>query len=95
MPTLKTGCLAFVDTLCNGLVPCKIIRIDMDKRQDGKPVAFIVAQITAQRGPYRRGERISSESPGHIVPRDAVKRFRGQVFPRILPFDVVRDEVAA
>ena len=80
--------LAFLDTICNGLIPLKVLRIEDDIRQDGKPVKHVVAIVTANRGPYRRGEIVTSESLGHIVPRAAVRRFRGKVFPSILPFIV-------
>lgn len=80
--------LAFLDTMCNGLVPLKVLRIENDIRQDGKPVKHVVAIVTANRGPYRRGDVVTSESSGCIVPRAAVRRFRGKVWPVILPFTV-------
>lgn len=89
--TLRTGDLAYVDTLQSGLVPCKIVRINTDKRQDGKTVAHVVARITGARYAYRVGEIISSENEGHIVPRAAIRKFRGCIFPRILPFTILRD----
>jgi|GEM_PF-5022441 len=87
-PRLTVGCLAYLDTIASGLVPLKVIRILEDQRQDGKPVPVVVARVTAARPGYARGETLTSESLGRIVPRDAVKRFRGQVFPRILPFAI-------
>lgn len=91
-PILKTGVLAYLDTLCNGLVPLKVIRVERDHRQDGKPVAHVVARITADRGAYKRGEVVTTESAVRIVPRDAVRRLRGQVFPRIYPYSVEVDQ---
>ncbi len=91
-PTLRRGDLAYVDTLHSGLVPCKIVRIDTDTRQDGKTVAHVVARITGKRDAYHVGEVISSESPGTIIPRTAIRKFRGQIFQRVLPFTVIRDD---
>lgn len=85
---MNKGDLAFLDTLCNGLVPLKVLRIESDTRQDGKPVKHVVAIVTANRGPFRRGDVITTKSPGRIVPRAAVRRFPGKVWPTILPFTV-------
>lgn len=85
--TLNTGDLAYLDTLSSGLVKLKVIRIENDTRQDGKPVKHVVVRVTADRGAYRRGELINSEMLGRIVPRTAVKRYRsGKVY--VLPFTI-------
>lgn len=85
---LNTGDLAYLDTLSSGLVKLKVIRIENDTRQDGKPVKHVVAKVTADRYAYKRGEIINTEMPGRIVPRSAVKRRRGRQFPYILPFTI-------
>lgn len=84
---LNTGDLAYLDTLSSGLIKLKVIRIENDTRQDGKPVKHVVARVTADRGAYHRGDLVNSERPGRIVPRTAVKRYRsGRAY--ILPFTI-------
>jgi len=84
---LNTGDLAYLDTLNSGLIKLKVVRIENDTRQDGKPVKHVVARVTADRYAYKRGEIVNTELPGRIVPRTAVKRYRsGQL--HILPFTI-------
>lgn len=84
---LNTGDLAYLDTLSSGLVKLKVIRIENDIRQDGKAVKHVVARVTADRHAYKRGEIVNTESPGRIVPRAAVKRYRsGRSY--VLPFTI-------
>lgn len=85
-PRLTLGSLAYLDTINGDLVPCKVIAVQEDTRQDGKPVPFVIARITATRGKFNRGGTVTSEGPGRIVPRDAVKFRRGQDRPDIRPF---------
>lgn len=86
--TLNTGDLAYLDTLSSGLIKLKVIRIENDTRQDGKPVKHVVARVTADRHAYKRGEIINTEMPGRIIPRAALKRSRGSDWPVILPFTI-------
>lgn len=84
---LNTGDLAYLDTLSSGLVKLKVIRIENDTRQDGKPVKHVVARVTAERHAYKRGEVVTTESLGRIVPRSAVKRYRsGRAY--VIPFTI-------
>ena len=85
MPTLKSGMLAYVDSY-SGLVPCKVLAIEA--AQYGGHIAYV--RYTAQRGLYKRGET-GKHNACHVVPRDAVRRFRGQFWPRILPYSVLPD----
>lgn len=62
------GNLAYYDTLFNGLVPCKVTGLD------GVNVYFTV---TADRGTYKRGEKLSSTG-FHVVPRKMVYVRNGQ-----------------
>jgi len=89
--TLKSGDLAYIDTMQSGLVPCKVISMRPTVRQDGGPCVIKCVRVTADRYGYKRGDVITSEDSGCIVPRTAVKRFRGQVHPRILPFTSYAD----
>jgi len=92
LPILKRACLAYIDTLHSGLVPCKIVRIETDKRQDGKIVAHVVARVTAPRYAYKQGEIVTSEHHGRIVPRSAVRQFMRRGYSIVLPFYIQRDE---
>ncbi len=90
---LNTGDLAYLygSTQHHGLIKLKVIRIENDKRQDGKPVKHVVAKVTgltAAIWPFRQGDIVTSESLGMIVPRSAVKRKRGYDRPVILPFTI-------
>lgn len=86
MQTLKSGMLAYFDSY-SGLVPCKVLAIKAAKY--GGHIAYV--RYTAQRGPYSRGET-GKHNACRVVPRDAVRRFRGHFFPRILPFSIVADQ---
>lgn len=87
--SLEVGSLAYLDTMFSGLIPLKVIRIEADVRQDGKPVKHVVAKVTAERGPYKRGEVVTSESPGRILPSKAVKRSRQRIGAYYtLPFEI-------
>lgn len=88
---LKTGDLAFYDSLTAGLVPCRVLSIT------GKPHSSIVAtsahrvrvKLTATRRPFERGEEIETSSH-HVAPRDAVRGLRSHS-PRIMPYAVTPD----
>lgn len=62
------GNLAYYDTLYNGLVPCKVTGIRVYNEFGHYEVHFT---ITADRGAYKRGERLLS-SPLHVIPRKMV-----------------------
>lgn len=62
MNTLKSGMLAFLDSF-NGMIPCRVDKID-----SGRNCSITV---TANRGPYRKGERLTFSSL-HVAPRKAV-----------------------
>lgn len=73
--TLKTGDLAYLDTLCAGLVPCKVLSIT---RRQGDPSyahshASVRARVTAARHGYERGEEVTVPFAS-CVPRAAVLR---------------------
>lgn len=86
---LNTGDLAYLSILGRQFVKLKVIRIENDIRQDGKPVKHVVAKVTGpQVWPHRRGDIVTSETLGNIVPRTAVKRKRGAELPYILPFTI-------
>lgn len=88
--TLAAGSLAYFDSFA-GLVPCKVETI---KGPSGRASSdqFVTARLTADRGPYKRGE-IAKASALWFVPRDAVlnKRSR-QCSMRIGAYQVQGDD---
>ena len=69
----KNPLLAYWDSFA-GLIPCRVVRYDA-AIDPGFP-ACVVALITANRGCYRRGERIAQDCR-NIWPRDCVRTKRG------------------
>ena len=69
--------LAYWDCFA-GLVPCTVIRIERSNSyfDDIVEPYCVIATITADRGPYRRGQQIA-QSPRHIWPRDIARPKRG------------------
>jgi hypothetical protein len=59
---------AFYDTF-SGLIPCLVVGKDLETRH-------LTVKITANRGPYKRGQIISDLSFTFVVPRKAVFRSR-------------------
>lgn len=82
METLKSGCLAYWDTIMYGLIKCKVISIT---RKSGFTVAKI--KLTVSRGPYKAGE-ILEELAHNVPPRKSIKG------TRILQFKIERDQEA-
>ena len=79
--TLEAGMLAYIDAAV-GLVPCKVRVITKEK---------IFVQVTARRPGYPLGSSYDAWHVGglsSVVPREAVKRFRGKPNFSILPFTV-------
>ena len=72
--TLNTGDFAYLHSVTqhHGLIPLKVTAIEVDTRQDGKLVKHVVAKVTTNHHPYKRGDQVTSESLGKIVPRAAV-----------------------
>lgn len=69
--TLKAGELAYFDSFA-GLIPCKVLSINGESGQANSKQE-VTFQITAPRGPYKRGELVRS-SARWVIPRDAIKR---------------------
>lgn len=89
MATLKTGCLAYLDSFA-GLVPCKVESI---KRQADGLIHTVQATVrfTATRGAYKRGD-VHTSSCLWVFPRDAVYRQRSMSGARVRPYDVRCDK---
>ena len=68
METLRAGILAYFDSF-DGLIPCRVLSID--------PQRNVCAQLTANRGAYKRGEVLES-SHNWVVPRSSVYVRSGQ-----------------
>lgn len=75
--------LAYYDSL-RGLAKCRVISAH---RTEGISGWRIKVRITARNHPiYSCGEIVESNGL-HVIPRDKVRRYRGQYFARILPYD--------
>jgi hypothetical protein len=74
--TLAMGSLAYYDSFCDGLVPCKVTEIS-GQSGPASTSQTITAILTASRGPWKRGEQIMSTGL-HVVPRNAIRHVCGQ-----------------
>jgi hypothetical protein len=99
METLKTGALAYVDSMA-GLLPCKVkaIRPNIIVAQgepvphcDGIPSSsqWVTVELTADKGPYTKGETMEGWGL-RFVPRKAANK--GQYGNRIRPYTVICDK---
>ncbi len=71
-PILRSGARAYVDSFF-GLIPCKVLAIRGDSGISSSSQDVDVL-LTANRGAYKRGERLTWRGL-NVVPREAV-RFR-------------------
>ena len=71
--TYEAGALAFIDTLFNGLVPCKVIEVVYQGNGRVMGSGELRVQITADRGAYKRGE-ILTENATQVFPRNHIRR---------------------
>lgn len=70
LPVLRTGDLAYLDSALDGIIPCRVIKIDPK---------MIHAVVTADRFGYQQGEKVDCGNFGgasDIVPRSVVT-FKG------------------
>ena len=67
------GELAYYETVMIGLIPCKVIRVEGDGQH-------VTVQITARRGAYRVGDRVT-DCGIHVIPRTSViqRRFTARI----------------
>lgn len=79
--TGRVGDLAYLETVRDGLVKCKVMYV---KREDNGDLTLVV-RVTASRGCYKLGEAIKATAL-HIIPRGAIYKRRGEYFPRIRPY---------
>ena len=70
--TLRAGSLAYLETLA-GLIPCRVLRV---WRADEYPTMRADVVLTATRGAYRKGERLTYAAKD-CPPRDAIRRRGG------------------
>lgn len=72
--TLKTGDLAFYDSMRSGFVPGKIESVHM---VNGAKV--VTLRVTATRGPYVRGDRVRCDVPHlNVIGRGQVRVRHGR-----------------
>lgn len=84
IPTLHTGCLAYLDTLTAGLVKCRVLKVSS---------TFAVVQVTATKWAHGRIAYAKGEVPGYwthnmVIPRDAVTGLGRMSGPRIGAYSV-------
>lgn len=79
----REGQLAYFDTIQSGLVPVKVSRIPIGGPFGGwlchPEDNFLECKVTANRGPYRRGETLRL-APRFCVPRPHVYLRGGKMF---------------
>ena len=74
--TYEAGTLAYLDTLFDGLVPCKVIEVAYPGNGRVFSSGEITVRITADRGAYKKGELLT-EKASQVVPRSHVRRTSG------------------
>jgi hypothetical protein len=52
-PPMKAGELIYWNSCFNGLIPCKVL-----ERKQGIRENYVVVRITADRGPWKKGENV-------------------------------------
>jgi hypothetical protein len=90
---LRTGDLAYLDTVMSGLVPVKVLSIvnRMGREEHGPLSNYEIRyKVTATRYAYARGYQ-NDTSGRLIVPRSAVYKPRGSFFPRIRAYVIEAD----
>jgi hypothetical protein len=85
MEILKAGCLAYYDTTFSGLIPVKVDSIEeretiftLVHKSDphgAKGNQTVKFTITADHGPYRKGEKLES-SALWVCPRKSIRRHK-------------------
>ena len=89
---LKSGMLAYVDSLHSGLIPCKVLSIYRDEEHAYPIVKVRITKDIGMYQTYKRGE-VLSFTPYIVVPRKAVYRPRSACgHQRIRPYKVVLDK---
>ena len=80
MATLKTGALAYFDCF-SGLVPVSVLSVTAPKerpvfdlgRGQARISVKVTCKVTAERGPYKKGAIIDSNS-FDVMPRGAIRK---------------------
>ena len=84
---LKAGCLAYLDTLVNGLVPVKVTAVtSTPDKLLAYPILDASVVVTATRGAYKQGDELVFPARS-VVPRGAVRTTSLGQF-RIGPYDI-------
>lgn len=92
-PALRSGCLAYYRDVFNAMVPCRVLRVYRgEPGVAGRPL-YVALVVTADRGVYRKGERLDGLSWRYVIPRRAVRMRRTGAL--LLPYRVVEDAPCA
>ena len=81
--TLKAGCKAYLDTMFNGLVPCKVIKITSTyDRLLGRDRVEAEIEVSKDQGAFKKGMKEVFPT-GDVVPCGAVhhKQFSTTIHP--------------
>lgn len=90
IPVLKTGCLAYIDSTTEGLVPVKVLGVRaLPNRLAAKPFIEVRYEVTETRGAYPKGH-VDTLDDRLIVPRSAIQK--RQFHPTIGPYTVEVDQ---
>jgi hypothetical protein len=87
VPALRTGCLAYYRGVLNEMVPCRVLRVYRgEPGVAGRPICVDVV-MTADRGVYRKGERLDGMGWRYVIPRGAVRMRKTGAL--LLPYRIV------
>ena len=70
----QAGYLAYIDTLCSGLVPCKVIEVVVPGSGRSATEGCITVKVTEKRRGFYVGEIVKNNSASEIIPRSHVRR---------------------
>ena len=70
----KAGQLAYIDTLCSGLVPCKVLEVVEPGSGRSATAGNIKIEVTEKRRGYFVGCVVKHNSASEIIPRSHVRK---------------------
>ena len=74
----KANELAYIDTLCSGLVPCKVLEVVETGSGEYATAGNIKVKITAKRRGYFVGDVVKHNAASKIIPRSHVYKSGGK-----------------
>lgn len=92
---LKTGCLAYYDTIESGLVPCEVLAITKTVDDLCGVRRYAKIRITENRYAYRRDDVVDGISAAFVIPRGSVYYTPGVGSAHIRPYAIIHDPEVA